>query len=402
VRRDGQVARSTQSEWLEEETMGGFRIATIKGIPIRVHYSFLLILPFLAYQFGLLIRSAARHADVPPEMLQGNPFIWGLGLALALFVSVLIHELAHSLYALKKGGRVQDITLLMIGGVSNLTTPPKTAPQEAVMALVGPLTSLALAAVFYAADRAIAGLDSFNLQFALFYLAEMNLFLGLFNLLPAFPMDGGRVARALLTERYGVLRATQIAAGLGKAFAVLFGIIGLFSFNVILIIIAFFIFLGAEGESRGVLINAMLGHVRVRDLMSPSVGLVSPTANVYDAAEQMLRDRRLAFPVGDNGRVVGLLTESAVERVPPDERKLTPVSKVMQNVETVGSDDDLGRALQLMGAGDVALLPVVQEGTMIGILQRSDVMRGLKLQELEASQRQTSTYRPDRHLHVGA
>jgi len=382
--------------------MGGFRVGTIKGIPIRVHYSFLLILPFLAYQFGLLFRSAASHADVPPEMLQGNPFVWGLGLALALFVSVLIHELAHSLYALKKGGQVRDITLLMIGGVSNLSSPPKTTRQEAVMAFVGPLTSLGLAAVFYAANRAIAGLESFNLQFALFYLAEMNLFLGLFNLLPAFPMDGGRVARALLTERYGMLRATQIAAGLGKAFAVLFGILGLFSFNIILIIIAFFIFLGAEGESRSVLIKAMLGHVRVRDLMSPSYGFVSPTASVYDAAEQMLRDRRLAFPVVDNGRVVGLLTESAVEKVPPNERKLTPVIKLMQNVETVGSDDDLGRALQLMGTGDVALLPVIQEGTMIAVLQRSDVMRGLKLQELEASQRQTSTYRPDRQLHVGA
>ena len=382
--------------------MGGFRVGTIKGIPIRVHYSFLLILPFLAYQFGLLFRSAASHADVPPEMLQGNPFVWGLGLALALFVSVLIHELAHSLYALKKGGQVRDITLLMIGGVSSLSSPPKTTRQEAVMAFVGPLTSLGLAAVFYAANRAIAGLESFNLQFALFYLAEMNLFLGLFNLLPAFPMDGGRVARALLTERYGMLRATQIAAGLGKAFAVLFGILGLFSFNIILIIIAFFIFLGAEGESRSVLIKAMLGHVRVRDLMSPGYGSVSPTVSVYDAAEQMLRDRRLAFPVVDSDRVVGLLTESAVEKVPPNERKLTPVIKLMQNVETVGSDDDLGRALQLMGTGDVALLPVIQEGTMIAVLQRSDVMRGLKLQELEASQRQTSTYRPDRQLHVGA
>ncbi len=270
------------------------------------------------------------------------------------------------------------------------------------MALVGPLTSLFLAAVFYVANRVVAGLDSFDLQFALFYLAEMNLFLGLFNLLPAFPMDGGRVARALLAERYGVIRATQIAAGLGKAFAVLFGIIGLFSFNLILIIIAFFIFLGAEGESRSVLIKAMLGHVRVRDLMSPSYGFVSPAQSVYDAAEQMLRDRRLAFPVGENGRVVGLLTESAVEKVPPNERRLTPVGKVMQNVDTVGSDDDLGRALQLMGASDVAILPVVQDGAMIGILQRSDVMRGLKLQELEASQRQTSSYRSDRHLHVGA
>ena len=384
--------------------MGGFRIATIKGIPIRVHYSFLLILPFLAYQFGLLFRAAARHADVPPEMMQGSPFIWGLGLALALFFSVLIHELAHSLYALRKGGRVQDITLLMIGGVSNLSTPPKTAREEAVMALAGPLTSIVLAVVFYLLNRLVGGLDSFGLQFALFYLAEMNLFLGLFNLLPAFPMDGGRIARAMLTERYGLLRATQIAVGLGKAFAALFGIVGLFSFNVVLMIIAFFIFVGAEAESRSVLIKAMLGHVRVRDLMSPSHGSILPTASVFDAAEQMLRDQRLAYTVMDNGRVVGLLTESAVERVPPSERKLSPVGKVMREVEIVGPDDDLGRALQAMSGADVPLLPVVQDGAMIGILQRSDVMRGLKLQELEASQKQTTSWRrrPDQQIHVGA
>src|SRR5262249_54452195 len=144
--------------------MGGFRIGTIKGIPIRVHYSFLLILPFLAYQFGLLFREAERHADLPDNMVQGNPFLWGLGLALALFLSVLIHELAHSLYALRKGGQVRDITLLMIGGVSSLATPPKTARQEAIMALVGPLTSLALAAIFYGIRLAIAGLGSFDVQ----------------------------------------------------------------------------------------------------------------------------------------------------------------------------------------------------------------------------------------------
>jgi CBS domain-containing protein len=248
----------------------------------------------------------------------------------------------------------------------------------------------------------LGGLDSPNLQFALFYLAQINLFLGLFNLLPAFPMDGGRIARALLTERYGLLRATQIAAALGKAFAVLFGIVGLFSFNIMLIVIAFFIFIGAEAESRSVLVKAMLGHVRVRDLMSPSYGSVSPSASVYDAAEQMLRDRQLAYPVLDNGRVVGLLSEPAIERVPPEERKQIPVGRVMRDVETVSPDDDLGRALQAMGSGDLALLPVVQDGTMTAILRRSDVMRGLKLQELEASQKQTSAPRPGRPVRVGA
>jgi tRNA nucleotidyltransferase (CCA-adding enzyme) len=146
----------------------------------------------------------------------------------------------------------------------------------------------------------------------------------------------------------------------------------------------------------------MLGHVRVRDLMSANRASVSPATSVYDAAEQMLRDRRLAYPVLEDSRIVGLLAESAVERVPPHERKLTPVGKIMRDVETVGPDDDLGRALQALSAHDVALLPVVQEGAMIGILKRSDVLRGLKLQELEASQKQTSTYRPDRQIHVGA
>lgn len=381
--------------------MGGFKIATIKGIPIRVHYTFLLILPFLAYQFGLLFRSAARHADVPAEMIQGSPFVWGLGLALALFLSVLIHELAHSLYALRMGGRVRDITLLMIGGVSNLSAPPKSPRREAVMALVGPLTSLALAAVFYALDRAVIGIGSFELKFGLFYLAEMNLFLGLFNLLPAFPMDGGRIVRALLTDRQGLIRATQISAGLGKLFAVLFGIIGLFSFNIILIIIAFFIFLGAESESRNVLIKAMLGHVRVRDLMSPVRSFVSPKTSVYEAAERMLRERCLAYPVMENSHILGVVTAGLVERVPPGDRERTSVEQVMRPAQALSPEDDLGRALQSMSEKDVQLLAVVESGTAVGILHRSDVIRGLKLQELQVSQRQAPRWPPGSEIRVG-
>ena len=384
--------------------MGGFKIATIKGIPIRVHYSFLLILPFLAYQFGLLFRAAAQHADVPLDELHGNPFVWGLVLTLALFFSVLIHELAHSLYALRKGGRVRDITLLMIGGVSNLSEPPRSPRAEAVMALVGPLTSLALGVIFYAVDRVVAGFGSFELKFGFFYLAEMNVFLGLFNLLPAFPMDGGRVVRALLVPRYGLIRATQIAAGLGKSFAIVFGIIGLFSFNIVLMIIAFFIFLGAEGESRGVLVKTMLGHFRVRDLMSPVRGSVSPKNSVYEAAERMLRDKCLAYPVIDNGRLAGVVTVGLVERVSPANRDRTLVEEVMRPAHVVSPDDDVSRALQAISDKDVGLLPVVQDGTPVGILQRSDVIRGLKLQELEVSQKQTAAWHgdSDRAVHVGA
>jgi CBS domain-containing protein len=299
---------------------------------------------------------------------------------------------------------VRDITLLMIGGVSNLSEPPRSPRAEAVMALVGPLTSLALGVIFYAVDRLVAGFSSFEVKFGFFYLAEMNVFLGLFNLLPAFPMDGGRVVRALLVPRYGLIRATQIAAGLGKSFAIVFGIIGLFSFNIVLMIIAFFIFLGAEGESRGVLVKSMLGHFRVRDLMSPVRGSVSPKNSVYEAAERMLRDKCLAYPVIDNGRVAGIVTVGQVERVPPANRDRTLVEEVMRPAHVVSPDDDVSRALQAISEKDVGLLPVVQDGTPVGILQRSDVMRGLKLQELEVSQQQTGAWHrdSDRPVHVGA
>ncbi|HZI06784.1 MAG TPA: site-2 protease family protein, partial [Archangium sp.] len=194
---------------------GAFQIASLRGIPIRVHYSFLLVLPFLAWLFGQAFRAAAVAADVPPAALRGHPVLWGLGLAVALFLAVLVHELAHSLYALRKGGEVSDITLLMIGGVSRITRMPEGPRHEALMALAGPVTSLVLGGLFLGVHGLLEGARSFNLRFAFFYLGSLNIFLGIFNLLPAFPMDGGRILRALLTGRLGRVRATQTAGLIG-------------------------------------------------------------------------------------------------------------------------------------------------------------------------------------------
>jgi len=167
--------------------------------------------------------------------------------AIALFACVLVHELAHSLYALRKGGRVRDITLLMVGGVSQMSEPPKEVKHEAIMALAGPLVSFALGAEFHLL-RLLADHASFNLRFALFYLGILNLALGAFNLLPAFPMDGGRILRAVLATRMGLVQATRTAAKVGKVFAVVFGVLGVLTINMLLVLIAFFMFIGAEGE----------------------------------------------------------------------------------------------------------------------------------------------------------
>jgi len=373
--------------------MGGFRIATIRGIPIRIHFTLLLILPVIAFAVARSFQAAAKLASVPPEQLSGSPWLWGLGVAVALFASVLVHELAHSLYAIRKGGRIRDITLLMVGGVSQMSEPPREARHEAVMALVGPVVSLILGGLFYLL-QSLAAEVSFNLRFAFFYLGTVNLFLGLFNLLPAFPMDGGRILRSLLVGRLGLVRATSFASRVGKVFAVLFAIWGFLSFNMLLLLIAFFVFIGAEGETRAVMAKALLGRLSIRDLMSEEVLAISADLSVHEAAERMLRERRLAFATLLDSESVGLITLEAIQAVPPDRRSQVPVRSIAVRTEPLSPSEDAGKALRLMSESDVPQLAVAEGGRLVGSISREDIVRGLKLSELEATQHQLSRWPP--------
>jgi Zn-dependent protease/CBS domain-containing protein len=365
---------------------GAIRIGSVLGIPIRIHLTFLLVLPFLAIGFGRVFTEAALAAEVPPEQLRGSPFVWGLGVALALFASVLVHELAHSLYALRHGGRVRDITLMMIGGVSQISEPPRGGRHEALMALVGPVTSLALGGLFYLAYRAVAGAALFEVRFALFHLVYLNVVLGIFNLLPAFPMDGGRILRGFLAERWGLVRATRVAARAGKAFAVLFAVAGFFAVNLLLMVVAFFVYLGAEAEERGVLVKAFLGHVRVRDLVRSRPAPVDPSTSVFEAAERMLRERRLAFPVVEDGAVAGVVDLDDIRRVPSDERPRVRVGEVFRRVAPLDASDEAAKALRVFAESRSRSVPVSDAGAPAGVLSQSDVARGLQLGELEATQ----------------
>jgi Zn-dependent protease/CBS domain-containing protein len=360
-----------------------FKIATLRGIPIRVHFTFLLVLPFLAWLFGQAFRNAADAADIPPERLMGSPLLWGLGLAVALFLSVLVHELAHSFYALRQGGQVSDITLMMIGGVSRITRMPDGPRHEALMAFAGPATSLGLGFFFLAVYALLAGANSFNLRFAFFYLGYLNVFLGLFNLLPAFPMDGGRVLRALLSHRLGRVRATRVAGFIGKAFAVLFGLLGLFGGNFILLLVAFFVFMGAEAESRDVLMQSLLNRVRVGELMVPRTASVEAHASLEEVATRMQAERRRALPVVENGMVVGLVTLAAVRQVPPAQRGQVRAREVALPVPPLTPESTAWEALREMGQRQLPQLPVVRDGLLVGTLTQDDVMRGLELRELE-------------------
>jgi Zn-dependent protease/CBS domain-containing protein len=363
------------------------KIGSIRGIPILVHVTFLLVLPFIAYAFGRSFVAAAQLARVPPASLAGSQWLWGFLVALALFASVLVHEIAHSLYALSHGIPVKSITLLMIGGVSEMRAEPRQPGTEAVMALVGPLTSIVLGLGFLGLYAASAGLRRFDLRFGLFYLGQLNLILGIFNLLPAFPMDGGRILRGVLARRRGPVRATQIAANVGKGFAVLFGIWGFLTGNILLMIIAFFVFVGAEGEQHAVIARAVLGDLHVGEVMARQAQTVSPRDSLFEVAERMLHDGRLSFAVADGGNLVGIITLDDIERVPLDRRRQTPVGDVMAPHVSVSSTDRVADALQVFAQTRVPVLPVVDGGRLVGTLTAADVGRALRLRELAESQR---------------
>lgn len=210
------------------------QIAKIAGIPIRVHITLWILLPLFAINLS-----------------HGMGLIWGLVAALGLFTSVALHELGHSLVAIRKGCGVREILLLPIGGMAKMEQIPTIPRDEIQMALAGPAVSILLSIVFGIIGQTIAGLGLRQFGFMLQVLGQINLFLGLFNLLPSFPMDGGRVFRAFMSARVGRLEATRIAAKIGKIMAIGFGIIGiLLPGGITLIAIAIFIYFAADAEYR--------------------------------------------------------------------------------------------------------------------------------------------------------
>jgi Zn-dependent protease/CBS domain-containing protein len=365
---------------------GSVPIARVGGIQVRIHFTLLLVLPLIAIGFARELvdfRFATELAGVPTELVGGSPLFWGMMVALALFGSVFLHELAHAWVAIRKGGKVRDITLLMIGGVANIEELPGEPKHEALMALVGPLTSIALAGVLYLIHLILGQTTLFSLQFALFYLAWMNLALGLFNLLPAFPMDGGRVLRGLLVTKLGAVRATQWAANLGKAFALLFFLVSFLTLNFFLMIIAFFIYVGAEAEAGQVLAKSILGEVRVTDLLRPAPTPLAPAATVEDAAARMLRDKQSALVVSRGDDILGLVTLDDLAKIAPERRVNLLVSEIVRPAPPVPPSASAWDALRLMGERRLPLLPVVDGGRLVGVLNREDAVRALRLYQIQ-------------------
>jgi Zn-dependent protease/CBS domain-containing protein len=345
-----------------------FRIATVRGIPILVNITLFLIIPLFAFVFAIS-GPPIGFATVP------NAYVYGTIAGIMIFVFVLLHELGHSLLAMRYGIEVKSITLYLIGGVSAIEIP--TDPKlEFRTALIGPLVSLGLGAIFFALSFApTPTVPNLFLQ----NFAYINLVLGGFNILPAFPMDGGRVFRAWLASRQPYLKATHTAVQVGKVFAVAMGIVGLF-ISPILIIIAFFIYIAASDEERQTTITQTLSGIKVRDIMTADVATVPPSMMITQLIEVMFQSKHATYPVVDNGNLVGLISFTNVHQVPPNRRDDIMVGNVMmRNVEPVTPDDEASDVFVKLAQRRLESIPVVQGGSVVGIVTQKDVTSAMTL-----------------------
>lgn len=375
---------------------GSFRIGQIFEIPILIHYTFLLVIPLFAWIIGSQIQLTAEMlADIFGVPLDTTvitagfmPFILGIIVSLGLFVGVLIHELAHSLVARSRGIGINSITLMIFGGIATMEEGTPDPDAELPMALVGPVASLlvgiACCAMVYAVPMIVPDPPAAGLLIFIFgYLGILNIILCFFNLIPAFPMDGGRVLRAYLAGRMPLHQATKIAANVGKGFAIVFAIIGLLEFSPFLILIALFIYIGANMESTAVKYSFLLQDVTVGSMMSTPVTTVPLTLPVSRVVEMMYASKHLGFPVVERDMLVGIITLADLNRTSPIDRDAMQVRDIMsRDVVTLPPTAPVMDALRFMSQYDIGRIPVVQDGKVIGIITRTDILKVTELRQI--------------------
>jgi Zn-dependent protease/CBS domain-containing protein len=349
---------------------GSIRLFNIRGITLRVHFTFPLILVWAALQFGLFAGLGTSGA------------IFGILVTLLLFVIVVLHELGHSIVAQHYGIAVKDIVLLPIGGVAQMKSIPEEPVQEFFIAIAGPLVNFVLAGLMVIANLAFGlggslgnplgllyGFGAISVASIFNYLFIANLFLGIFNLLPAFPMDGGRILRALLATRLAYVRATDIAAVIGKLMAILLGAWGLFGGGIFLILIAFFVFIEADQEGKLVRVRHMLRGLTVSQAYSAQARTLSTESTVGEAMELALSSLQSDFPVCDGGRVVGMLTKSKLIETLNQRGPTISVGEVMlRDLEPVTPEEELFDVQQQMAESQVSSLPVAEAGRYLGLI----------------------------------
>jgi Zn-dependent protease len=359
---------------------GSIKLFDVGGTAVRLHPTFFLLLLWIAAVYWI----------------RGGPAvaIGGVLFIALLFICVLLHEFGHVWVARLYGIRTRDITLLPIGGVAAMERMPEKPGQEIVVALAGPAVNLVIAfALVVLLGGGIDPTDIARLEephaSLMARVAEANLALFVFNLIPAFPMDGGRVLRALLTFRLGFRRATQVAAWIGQGLAIAFGFVGLLFGNPLLILIAIFIFMAASAEA---------GQVRARDLargylasqaMVTTFQTLNPASTADDAATLLLRTTQQEFPVTDGaGRLRGVLTREALITALKASGGATPVLDIMaRDVPTVPENACLETVFEALQKGPVGVIGVVDpQQRLVGYVSAENIAELLMIRSARPTQ----------------
>lgn len=345
---------------------GSFKIAEIAGISINIHMTFLLLI-----------------------LIFGKWFLF----VLAVFFFVTLHELAHSLVAKKFGINVKEITLLPIGGVASMTKMPEKPYQEFLISLAGPLTNIAIVIVFYFPMKWLFGPEIFFAAFQSFFTGYMprtlvlgfvvcqvywiNLILALFNLLPAFPMDGGRIFRSILAQKLGFQQATKIAVNLGHIFALLFGYIGLVHGRIVLLVIAVFIYMAASSEELQVDIRATLKKFKIKDILKPQFLTLRADAQLSKVLELMFQSHQEDFPVMDEeDKMIGFITRHDVINGIHQYGLSEMVSNIMKtDIPRVNEYQSLDVVQGIMQNNESKALPVMRNGRVVGVITTDDISR---------------------------
>lgn len=357
----------------------GIYLLRLAGIPLYLDLSFLLILPFWAWFIGQNLPQYLRLFGLPqdPGLLEG-PWPWVLGLlaALGLFLSVLLHELGHALIARRYGVKTRRIILWLLGGVAQLERIPREPAKELAIALAGPAVSFALALGFHLLKTPQGAWG-----FLSHYLFLVNLSLGLFNLLPALPLDGGRVYRALLALRKPYLQATRQAVALSGALAWALGLFGLLVLNPLLVLIAFFVYMASRTEAEATLLLQVLEGLKVRDLMTQDPITVPPDLSVQEVLGLALAHRVSGFPVVEGERVLGVVGLEGLDGADP----LAPVGRYLQPPLVLSPEEDALTAWERMAERGYTRALVVEGDRLIGVLSKTDLLRAFQVRLLGLS-----------------
>ena len=343
-----------------------WKLGRIAGIDVYMHATFLILLAWVAVSHYV-----ARNRVVDAGA--------GVAFILALFAIVVLHELGHALTARHYGIRTRDITLLPIGGVARLERMPDDPRQEMLVALAGPAVNVGLAAllalVVSPADALRAWDDAAWVGGS--FLAKLllvNASLAIFNMVPAFPMDGGRVLRALLALRMDYVRATQIAAQIGQGLALAFGLLGLFGGNPVLVFVALFVWMGAAAEASMVQIKSALAGIPVSRVMITEFHTLAPTDSLRRGLDHVLAGFQQDFVVVDGGDVVGVLTiGDLMKSLTRDGAEGAVAAAMSPRFEVAAAGEMLEAAFQRLQTAPSSVMPVVRDGALVGMLTMGNV-----------------------------